>query len=191
MKEIVIMYGAAITVSIGFFAAYWNSRTQINVAKIQSKNNKELQTNEMNSKRMESETILKLSELERLYILISKIGFENSKTMSYIQSESNMAIKDFRSNYMEISDKVHEAQAKIAIYFPSMVEASNKMLGQTNLYWGSQEILLGIDIAKDPNKYQIMCDKMHEITEETSKIVYSLKQEIIIEANSVNRVAFN
>jgi hypothetical protein len=190
MKEIIILYGAAITVMVGFLAAWLNSRAQVNSARINAEKDKTLQLNEIRSRRVEKEAETKLSELEKMYSTLLAIALENSKTMSYMQSSKNLDIEIFRERYLSNCSELHEIQAKIAIRFPRMIEETNKIYGQANVFWGNQENLLRTDIKNNPDGYQSLCDKIHDVSYEISDLTNSLKSKIVEEAEFIqNKLA--
>ncbi|WAR44942.1 hypothetical protein [Methylomonas rapida] len=187
MKEIIILYGAAITVSVGFLTAWLNSRAQVNTAKITAEKDKQLQLNEIYFRSVEKEVETKLSELEKMYETLLCIELENSKTMSYMQSSNSLDIEEFRSRYISNCKKLHEIQAKIAIRFPRMIEETNKIYSQANVFWGNQENLLRTDIKNNPERYQSLCDKIHEVSYVISDLTSSLKSKIVEEAEFIQQ----
>lgn len=190
MNEIIILYGAAITVLIGFLASWQNSRAQMSSARISAEKDKDIQLNEIRSRRVEKEAETKLSELEKMYSTLLVIALENSKTMSYMQSSKNFDIETFRERYLSNSNELHEIQAKIAIRFPRMIEETNKIYSQANVFWGVQENLLRTDIKNNPNGYQSLCDKIHDVSCEISDLINSLKSKIAEEAEFIqNKLA--
>ena len=186
MKDTLIMYGAAITVSIGFIASWLNYLSQLRVAKINVQKERELQTNEINSRRVDESVKFKLSELENLHSMFSEVALENSLTMSYITSDGELDIEEYRSRYLLLCRRLNEAKSKIAIHFPTMIEETNIVYSKANIYRGSQENLLKLNFKSSPEQYQDQVCKIHDISRDIADLVNSLNNQITEEAVSIH-----
>ena len=95
---------------------------------------------------MKSELHLQRINLEKLHTILSTISFENSQTMSYIQSSSKMPLQEYRKPYFENCQRLHEALAISEIHFPEMRESINTVYGRSNVFWGRQEGILRTNV---------------------------------------------
>ncbi len=176
-----------ITVSVGFLAAWLNYRSQVKCALINAEKDKQIQLVEIYSRRVEKEAKTKFLELEKMYQTLLSIALENSKTMSYMQSSKNLDIEEFRSRYLLNCRDLHEIQAKIDIRFPRLIDETNSIYRQANVFWGNQESLLRTDVKNNPGGYQNLCDKIHVVSHEISDLVDSLKSKIVEEAEFIQK----
>lgn len=185
MKEVIILYGAVITVLIGFLASWLGSRAQVKTALINAEKEIQLQKTNIHAARIEKDSEIKFKELEKMYAILSKIALENSLTIRYMQSTSKLNVDEFRDKYLSNCKALHEIQAMIAIRFPSMLEETNKIYGEANIYWGNQENLLRTDIKNDPKTYQAFCDKLCIVSNEIATLTSSLKFKVVDEAERI------
>ncbi|MCH2177021.1 MAG: hypothetical protein MK193_14965 [Lentisphaeria bacterium] len=99
-KELYIFLGAI----VGALAAYRTARVtgnkQLEIAKLNANKELQLQENLLVDERVKAEVIIERNKLETLHIILSQIALETSLTMSFIQSDSNMELKEFRTRYL-------------------------------------------------------------------------------------------
>jgi hypothetical protein len=152
-KELFVLYGAVFTGLVGFLAARLTSGVQLKIARENSDKDLRLQSDRLLDERVRSEISLERKKLEKLHKTLSIISFENSQTMSYIQS-SDTELADFRNRYIENCARLHDALAITDLYYPEMSESIREIFGQSNIFWGYQEGVIRIDIKENEQGWQ-------------------------------------
>ncbi|MCH8500183.1 MAG: hypothetical protein LAT63_17055, partial [Marinobacter sp.] len=109
-KEMFLFLGAIFTAVIGYVAARLTSSVQLQIAKDNSEKDLKLQSDRLLDERLKAEVELERYKLETLHKTLSRISFENSQTMSYIQS-TDTELSEFRARYIENCGRLHEALA--------------------------------------------------------------------------------
>lgn len=148
LKEQYIFLGAALSALVAFLVARFTSGIQLKIAKENSEKDIRLQSERLFDERLKAEISLEREKLEKLHKILSVISFENSQTMSYIQS-SDTEIKEFRIRYIDNCGRLHDAAAISALYYPEMSESIKVIYGQSNTFWGHQEDIIRIDINEN------------------------------------------
>jgi hypothetical protein len=145
-----------------------------------------LQAERLFDDRLKSEVSLEREKLERLHKILSVISFENSQTMSYIQS-SHTDIKDFRKRYIENCGRLNDAAAIAALYFPEMSESIREIYGQSNLFWGYQESVIRIDTDRNEQGWNTNLSKVLDAGTVIYKHVELLQSNISIRGLHLNK----
>lgn len=138
--------------------------------------------------RIKSEVCLEREKLGVLHVILSTIELENSQTMSYIQSASEILISDYRARYLENCVRLHEAQAISDIYYPEMSEAMRSIYGQSNMFWGSQEGVLRTDIKENQQGWSTHLQGALKASREISSHVQQLQCKITDRSQELNKV---
>ena len=149
-RELVILITVLIAALAAYITAKVTSRNQLRIAEVAAKKDLEIHLSSILDAREQKEIALLRKKLESLHNTLSKVALENSKTVSFIQSDANIPIDNFRSRYLENCELFHKAQSIAAIYYPEMATRLNEIYSASNVFWGHQEGVLQIDI-KDIN----------------------------------------
>lgn len=124
--------------------------------------------------------------MEDLHIILSKIDLENSQTMSYIQTDSNLELAKFRERYLDNCECLHKAEAIVDLYYPEMSDTMRRICGQSNVFWGYQEGVLRTDIKTNEIGYQFNLSKVIEAGDEISSLVSDLQNKILHRGKELN-----
>lgn len=185
-KEIFILLGAVFTALVGFLAARFTSGVQLRIARENSEKDLKLQSDRLLDERVRAEVALEREKLEKLHKILSIISFENSQTMSYIQS-SDTELSSFRQRYIENCDRLHDALAISDLYYPKMSESIRKIFGESNCFWGYQEGVIKIDIKENEQGWQSNLAKVLDAGNEIYKHVKSLQYQIAERGKELNK----
>lgn len=185
-NEAYIFLGAIVTAFVAFMVARFTSGIQLEIAKDNSEKDLELQSDRLADERLKNEVALEREKLEKLHKILSVISFENSQTMSYIQS-SETELSDFRKRYIENCDRLHDALAITDIYYPDMTDPIREIFGQANCFWGYQEGVIQIDIQKNEKGWQSNLSKVLDAGTEINKRVKSLQYKISERGKELNK----
>lgn len=185
-KEMYIFLGGVVGALAAYITARITGRNQIRIAEIGAQKDIQLQEDRLLDERIKSEVKLEREKLETLHMILSKISLENSQTMSYIQSDSNMLVSEYRARYLENCARLHEAQAISDIYYPQMSEALGHIYGQTNIFWGSQEGVLLTDIKENNEGWNNHLQEALKASKEISTQVNSLQGKITKRSEELN-----
>lgn len=185
-KEAYIFFGALATAFVALLVARFTSGVQLKIAKDNSDKDIRLQSDRLKNERLKSEVTLERDKLERLHKVLSVISFENSQTMSYIQS-SDTELSDFRKRYIENCDRLHDALAITDLYYPDMSEPIREIFGQANCFWGYQEGVIKIDINTNEQGWSSNLSKALDAGVEINKRVKGLQYRISERAKELNK----
>ena len=185
-KEAYIFLGALVTAFVGFIVARYTSGVQLRIAKDNSAKDIHLQLDRLDDERLKSEVALERDKLEKLHKVLSVISFENSQTMSYIQS-SETDLSDFRKRYIANCDRLHDALAITDLYYPDMSDPIREIFGQANCFWGYQEGVIQIDIKSNEQGWQSNLSKVLEAGTEINKRVKGLQYQISERGKELNK----
>lgn len=185
-KEMYIVIAALVSVIAAYITAKITGNIQVRIAELNAKKDIQLQEDELHEGRIKAEVDLEREKLERFHIILSKIALGNSQTMSFIQSDSAMNLKQFREMYLENSERLHEAQAIADLYYPSMSEAVREIYGQSNILWGHQEGVLKTDIEQNKERWQFYLSKVLKAGEEIARHVSQLKHKVAARGEELN-----
>lgn len=178
-KEMYIFLGAIVGALAAYITARVTSSRQLEIAQLNAQKELKLQEELFFDERLKSEVSLERSKLEILHIILSKIALENSQTMSFIQSDSNMKLEVFRERYLDNCSRLHEAKAIVDIYYPEMSESVRNIYGQSNIFWGFQEGVLRTDIKKNESGYQSNLANVLKAGDEIAGDVKKLQYKIM------------
>lgn len=185
-NEAYVLLGAIVTAFVGFVAARFTSGVQLKISKENSEKDIQLQSYKLADERLKNEVSLEREKLEKLHKILSMVSFENSLTMSYIQSYEK-ELTDFRKRYIENSCRIHDALAITDLYYPDMSELIREIYGQTNCFWGYQEAVMQIDIKKNEQGWQSNLTKVLEAGTEINKRVKRLQYQISERGEKLNK----
>lgn len=185
-KEAYIFFGALVTAFVGFIVARFTSGVQLMIAKDNSEKDLKLQSDRLADERLKNEVSLEREKLEKLHKILSVISFENSQTMSYIQS-SETELSDFRKRYIENCDRLHDALAITDLYYPDMTDPIREIFGQANCFWGYQEGVIQIDIKENELGWKSNLSKVMDAGSEINKRVKSLQYKISERGKELNK----
>lgn len=185
-KEAYIFLGVIVTAFVAFVVARFTSGIQLKIAKDNSEKDLKLQSDRLADERLKNEVALEREKLEKLHKILSVISFENSQTMSYIQS-SETELSDFRKRYIENCDRLHEALAITDIYYPDMTDPIREIFGQANCFWGYQEGVIQIDIKTNEQGWQSNLSKVLDAGTEINKRAKSLQYKISERSKELNK----
>ena len=152
-KELYLLLGAGIGAVAAYITAKVTTKGQLNIAKLNTDKDIKLQSDRLKDDRLRNEISIERNKLDVLHRTLSRIALENSQTMSYMQSEANLSIADFRTRFLENCERLHEAMAIVDIYYPQMSDALKQVYAQSNIFWGHQENLLRTDIKTNPKSW--------------------------------------
>ncbi len=147
-------------------------------AKLNADKDIRLQRERLSDERTKIEVALERENMCAIHRALSKIAFENSLTMSVIQSDSELTIAEFRVRYVENCDRLHAAMATSAVYYPAMTSRLRAIFGEANKFWGYQEIVLRADYETDRHAAQAARNKVFEACEEIDRLVSAVQGEI-------------
>lgn len=186
-NEMYIFLGALVGAVVAYITAKTTSGIQLKIAENNSSKDIELQDERLFDERLKAEVGLERKKLEKLHMILSKISLENSQTMSYIQSDSDFELKDFRGRYLDNCERLHRAHAITDIYYPDMSESIRKIYGQSNLFWGHQEGVIRIDIQKNKQGWESNLSKVIEAGHEIADHVRQLQKQIAGRGRELNK----
>ncbi|WP_444922369.1 hypothetical protein ACJJID_08685 [Microbulbifer sp. CnH-101-G] len=177
-KEMYIFLGAIVGALAAYITARVTGKKQLEIARLNAKKELKLQEDRLFDERLKSEVSLERRKLEILHVILSKIALENSQTMSFIQSDSNMELREFRERYLENCSRLHEAKAIVDIYYSEMSESISSIYGQSNIFWGYQEGVLRTEIEKDREGYESNLGNVLKAGDEIAGDVKQLQYKI-------------
>ncbi|MBO0212409.1 hypothetical protein J0676_02740 [Vibrio sp. Vb2880] len=177
-KEMYVFLGAIGAALISYLAQSLNSRNQIKIAEKNLEQHLRLQDEKMAGERLIKEVELERNKLEQLHVVLSLVAFENSQTMSYIQSGSETGLDKFRTRYIENTIRLHEAEAIAEIYYPEMLERLKVIYSEANKFWGYQEQLIQTDIKENKSGWESALYKVQESGTNIYSHVKDLKMDI-------------
>lgn len=173
-----VFLGAIGAALISYLAQSLNSRNQIKIAEKNLEQHLRLQDEKMAGERLIKEVELERNKLEQLHVVLSLVAFENSQTMSYIQSGSETGLDKFRTRYIENTIRLHEAEAIAEIYYPEMLERLKVIYSEANKFWGYQEQLIQTDIKENKSGWESALYKVQESGTNIYSHVKDLKTDI-------------
>lgn len=185
-KEIYILFGAIVTACFGYIVARYTSGIQLKIAQQNSEKDIKLQLDRLLNERLKEEVSLEREKLEKLHKILSMISFENSQTMSYIQS-SETELSDFRKRYIENCNRLHDAHAITNLYYPEMSESIIKIFGQANCFWGYQEGVIQADIKTNKEGWQSNLLRVLDAGKEINQYVGNLQYQIAKRGKELNK----
>ncbi|WP_330944115.1 hypothetical protein [Vibrio diabolicus] len=177
-KEMYVFLGAIGAALISYFAQTLNSRNQLKIAEKNLEQHLRLQDEKMAGERLIKEVELERNKLEQLHVVLSLVAFENSQTMSYMQSGSETGLDKFRSRYIDNTIRLHEAEAIAEIYYPEMLERLTVIYSEANKFWGYQEQLIQTDIKENRSGWESALYKVQESVTKIYSHVKDLKADI-------------
>lgn len=186
-KDMYIFFGALIGAFAAYITARVTSKNQIKIAELNAQKDLKLQEDRLYDERLKSKVSLERDKLERLHIILSRIALENSQTMSFIQSDSGVDLKQFRTRYLENCERLHEARAIVDLFFPEMSEPVREVYGQSNVFWGHQEGVLRTDIKANKQTWELNLFKVLKAGEEVSDYVRHLQHKITSRGEGLNK----
>jgi hypothetical protein len=183
-----------VSVFLGAIAAYVTARVtsgnQLKIAKINSEKELEIQKNIFREDRLKSEVSLERSKLEELHIILSRVNLENSLTVSFMQSDEGIALSAYRERYLENCDRLHIAEAIVALYYPEMTNKIQEIYSQSNIFWGAQEGVLRIDVKENNSGRQANLQNVliasTEISERVSSLQFEITERALVLSNTIN-----
>lgn len=190
-NEIYILAGAAVGAVAAYVTAKITTRTQLDIARLSAEKDITLQRERLFDDRMRNELSVERGKLDSLHRILSRIALENSQTMSYFQSDSNMGVDGFRGRYLENCERLHEAMAITDIYYPKMSDSLRQIYGQTNIFWGNQENLLRTDSKANHEGWQSLLSKVLEASGEIASRTRVIKDEIASRARELSESIAN
>lgn len=182
-----IFLGAIVGALAAYITARVTGRNQIKIAEIGARKDIELQEDRLLDERIKSEVTLEREKLEVLHVILSKIALENSQTMSFIQSDSDMSLAEYRTRYLDNCARLHEAQAVSDIYYPEMSDSLERIYGQSNMFWGSQEGVLQTDIKENNEGWSANLREALKASKEISSKVRELQNKITERSQELNK----
>ncbi|ARS53513.1 hypothetical protein [Kushneria konosiri] len=177
-KEMYIFLGAVIGAVAAYITTKITVRNQVRIAEINAQKDVVLQSDRLLHERVMAEVALERKELRKMHVILSRVSLETSLTMSYIQSDNNMRLHEFRERYMESCHRLHEAKAISDIYYPEMSDSVCKIYGQTNVFWGDQESVLRTDIKDNRDVWECSLSKVIQTGNEISSYSRALQEKI-------------
>lgn len=185
-NELYILAGA----TVGAFAAYITAKittgVQMNIARLNADKDITLQRDRLNEDRLKNEIFIERGKLEVLHRILSRIALENSQTMSYMQSDANLPIEDFRTRYLENCERLHEAMGIADIYYPKMGRKLREIFAQSNIFWGNQENLLRTDITSNRDSWNSLLGVVLEASKAIGSRTDQLQDEIADRAKKLS-----
>lgn len=185
-NELYILAGATVGAVAAYVTAKITTGTQLNIARLNAEKDITLQRDRLLDDRFKNELSIERGKLDVLHRILSRIELENSQTMSYIQSDSNLGVEGFRTRYLENCERLHEALAIADIYYPKMSDRLRQIYGQSNIFWGNQENLLRTDIKTNREGWQSLLSKVLEASDAISTRARQLKGEIASRAKELS-----
>jgi hypothetical protein len=186
-KEEYILLGALVGAAVAFIGAVLTSVVQLKIAKNNSKKDIQLQLNNIENERLKAQVELERSKLESLHIILSQVSFENSITMSYIQSDSESKIEDFRVRYIANCERIFEALAISEMYYSNMKPKIKEIYKQMNLFWGHQESVIQINSSENNAGWSDNLGEVIKSGREISAKVNDLHSEIALRSLELNK----
>ena len=177
-KELYLLLGAGIGAVAAYITAKVTTKGQLNIAKLNTDKDIKLQSDRLKDDRLRNEISIERNKLDVLHRTLPRIALENSQTMSYMQSEANLSIADFRTRFLENCERLHEAMAIVDIYYHQMSDALKQVYSQSNIFWGYQENLLHTNIKTNPNGWNANLIKVLEAGDKIQNTSTGLKFDI-------------
>lgn len=185
-KEIYIVLGAVIGAIAAYITARITIKNQVRIAELNVEKDLRLQNDRLFDERLKAEVAKEREELKKLHLILSRVALETSQTMSYIQSDNNMKLNEFRERYLENCHRLHEAQAISDIFYPEMSESIREIYSQSNIFWGHQEGVLRTDIKENRQGWQSNLDEVLKSGKEVSNRSRNLQHQISKRSKELN-----
>jgi len=91
-NELYILAGATMGAVAAYITAKVTSGTQLDIARLNAEKDIALQRDRLRDDRFKNELSIERGKLDTLHRILSRIELENSQTMSYIQSDSDLGV---------------------------------------------------------------------------------------------------
>lgn len=177
-KEMYVFLGAVIGAVAAYITTKITVRNQVRIAEITAQKDVALQSDRLLHERVMAEVAIEREELRKMHAILSRVALETSLTMSYMQSDNNMKLHEFRERYVESCHRLHEAKAISDIYYPEMSDSICKIYGQANVFWGHQESVLRTDIKHERGVWETSLSKVIKTGGEISSYSRVLQEKI-------------
>lgn len=180
-----VVMGGMITAIPAWLASKSASRVQQKIARENADKDITLQTGRLLDERVKSEVEVARKNLKELHCIISLISLENSQTMSYFHTETDVAV--FRERYLQNCHRLHEAMAIADLYYPKFSSLIKDIYSQTNIFWGYQENLMRTDIKTNESGWQSLMSRILTVVEKINELKTQLHSSISDEGGILNR----
>ncbi|PLX66684.1 MAG: hypothetical protein C0602_11500 [Denitrovibrio sp.] len=123
---------------------------------------------------------------------MSFIALEYSQTKSIVESSSNISVDHLHERYFKNCERLHEAQAIAALYYPDVSGALDEIYGQSNIFWGNQERVLQTDINKDQDlwdkHFTEVLSAINKISKDVKSVQYSIRHRATYISKSIKQI---
>jgi hypothetical protein len=177
-RDFIVLSAAIVGAIAAYITAKVTGSNQLKIAKIAAEKDIQLQSERLLHDRVVNEIKLEREKLEKLHLILSKIAFENSLTMSYFLSSNDTDVDIFRNRYMENCQRFQEAMAIADLYYPEMSTSVNTIYGEMNMFWGHQEAIIQIDTENHKHGRQTNLEQVIAAGNKIAKMVSELRNSI-------------
>jgi hypothetical protein len=177
-RDFIVLSAAIVGAIAAYITAKVTGSNQLKIAKIAAEKDIQLQSERLLHDRVVNEIKLEREKLEKLHLILSKIAFENSLTMSYFLSSNDTDVDIFRNRYMENCHLLQEAMDIADFYYPEMSTSVNTIYGEMNMFWGHQEAIIQIDTENHKHGRQTNLEQVIAAGNKIAKMVSELRNSI-------------
>jgi len=167
------LIGSAIGALFTLVATVLVTKGQERVARINADKDLHIHDDKMENLRLAEDVTVRRAKLSEMHQILSRVEFENSQTMSYMDANENLEITVFRQRYRDLRLLMDSASSIADIYYPEMSQSMTLIHGQANIFWVGQEELLRTpsqDRKAWQDRHTSVIATAHRIRELTSAI---------------------
>lgn len=180
------LIGGALASSIGIISAWLSAQAMKQVARINAEKDLRVQRDKSTTERVLAEAANRRAKLEELHLIVSRAGWENSQTMSYLDQAEKLDVSEMRSRYKELNALMFNASRIVDMYYPRLSAPMDAIIGQTSMFWGSHEPLLRDDFV-DPAARQSHRNRVAEAAMEISRLAGEMHNAIAEASKEIDR----
>jgi hypothetical protein len=186
------LIGGVLASAIGIISAWISANAMRSSAQIQANKDIRIQREKSVDARVTAEAAHRRMKLEELHVIVSRVAWENSQTVSYLDQVEKLDIGEFRKRYKALCSLMFSASAIVDMYYPSMSTKMSAIVGKANLFWGSHDALLQADpdngsrrlahrnaVGEVAAAMSRLADEMHDLVSQASAdISHSLSSSV-------------
>lgn len=139
------LMGGVLGSAIGIISAWISANAMKRAAQVQADKDIRIQRDKSVDARVTAEAAHRRIKLEELHVIVSRVAWENSQTVSCLDQAEKLDVNEFRKRYKELCSLMFSASAIVDMYYPSMSTQMTAIVGKANLFWGSHDALLQTD----------------------------------------------
>lgn len=182
-----ILIAAVISFLGALIVAIITVKNQFYISREQISKDLMIQERQLLNERIKYEFAVERENLKKLHLVLSKIAIENSLTVSYIQTSSNMSSDYFSNRYLENWQHLKEAKAIADIYYQDIRREIKELEGQMSCFWGSQKSLLETSSSENRTSWNGYLSEVEKMGRAISANVESIQYFISERGKSISK----